>query len=133
MRAELAELGRIAAWSAEFARERRLSRDLSFAIQLCIEEALANIIMYSGAAEQGQQIAVELCKTDRDVVAVIEDDGRAFNPTTAAPRRHAASIDDVQIGELGIHLMRGFASGMQYERRDGRNWLTLRFSPEEAA
>jgi anti-sigma regulatory factor (Ser/Thr protein kinase) len=40
----------------------------------------------------------------------------------------ANSLAQVRIGNLGIHLMRSFASSMQYERRDGRNRLTLRFS-----
>jgi serine/threonine-protein kinase RsbW len=39
----------------------------------------------------------------------------------------AKSLDDAKIGDYGIHLMRSFASGMHYERREGRNRLTLRF------
>ena len=39
----------------------------------------------------------------------------------------AASLEEAKVGDLGIHLMRSFASGMDYERRDGRNRLTFRF------
>jgi hypothetical protein len=39
----------------------------------------------------------------------------------------AASLEEAKIGNVGVHLMRNFASGMQYERRNGRNRLTLRF------
>jgi hypothetical protein len=40
----------------------------------------------------------------------------------------ASSLAQARIGNLGIHLMRSFASSMQYERRDGCNRLTLQFS-----
>jgi anti-sigma regulatory factor (Ser/Thr protein kinase) len=39
---------------------------------------------------------------------------------------------EAKIGDLGIHLMRSFASGMHYERRDGCNRLTLRFKESRA-
>jgi anti-sigma regulatory factor (Ser/Thr protein kinase) len=39
----------------------------------------------------------------------------------------AKSLEEAKVGDLGIHLMRSFASGMHYERRDGRNRLTLQF------
>lgn len=131
--ARLEELERLATWAEDFARALRLPANLLFAIQLCLEEAVANIIMYSGVAEQRQDVAVELTQTGDDVVAVIEDGGRSFDPTAAPPHRKPASIEDAQVGNLGIHLMRSFAAGMSYERRDGRNRLTLRFNPAHAA
>jgi tripartite-type tricarboxylate transporter receptor subunit TctC len=37
------------------------------------------------------------------------------------------ALEEAKVGDLGIHLMHSFASDMHYERRDGRNRLTLRF------
>jgi len=125
--AELRHLERLAAWTDEFARSAKLADNVLFAIQLCIEEAVANVIMYSGAAEQHQEVVVELVRAGSDVLAIIEDGGRSFDPTTVPPRRKPTSIEDAPIGELGVHLMRSFASDMRYERRDGRNRLILRF------
>ncbi len=131
--AELGELERLATWTDDFGRSAQLPPNLLFAIQLCIEEAVANIIMYSGAAEERQDVAVELVQSGIDVLAIIEDGGRSFDPTAVPPHRKPASIEEAPVGELGIHLMRSFASEMHYERRDGRNRLTLRFSPAQAA
>src|SRR5262249_34922652 len=61
------------------------------------------------------------------LVARVEDNGRQFDPTRAPPPAPAASLEEAKVGEVGIHLMRSFANGMDYERRDGRNRLTLRF------
>ena len=101
--------------------------DVSFAVQLCLEEAVANIIMYGAARDERLEIAVELECNGGTLVARIEDNGRQFDPTRAPPPVVATSLEKAKVGDLGIHLMRSFASGMDYERREGRNRLTLRF------
>jgi serine/threonine-protein kinase RsbW len=126
LRKDVAELERLAGWIEGFTRQGT-SPDVSFAVQLCLEEAVANIIMYGGAKDDPLEIAVELERNGTTLVARIEDNGRQFDPTRAPPPALAVSLEEAKVGDLGIHLMRSFASGMDYERRDGRNRLTLRF------
>ena len=83
--------------------------------------------MYGGAKDGPLEIAVELERNGTTLVARIEDNGRQFDPTRAPPPAPAASLEEAKVGDLGIHLMRSFASGMDYERCDGRNRLTFRF------
>jgi anti-sigma regulatory factor (Ser/Thr protein kinase) len=128
----LAELKRLAEWIKARARQE-LSADSSFAIQLCLEEAVANIIMYGGGAKHDRlEITIELERNGGTLVARIEDTGREFDPTQVPPPLLASSLEEAKVGGLGIHLMRSFASGMHYERRDGRNRLTLRFVESQA-
>jgi anti-sigma regulatory factor (Ser/Thr protein kinase) len=124
LRNDLAELERLAGWLEDWARQN-VSPAVSFAVQLCLEEAVANVIMYGGTDRL--EIAVEVERNDGALVALIEDNGRQFDPTQAPAPSRATSLQDATIGDLGIHLMRSFASGMHYERRNGRNRLTLRF------
>ena len=131
LRNDLAELTRLAGWIEGFVRHG-VSPDLSFAIQLCLEEAVANVIMYGAAGGDRLEIAVELERDDGALVARVEDDGRHFDPTGVAPPPPATSLEDAKIGRLGVHLMRSFASGMRYERSNGRNRLTLRFRESQA-
>ena len=126
LRNDVAELQRLAGWLERLAQQG-MSSDVSFAVQLCLEEAVANIIMYGAARGDRLEIAVELERNGGTLVARIEDNGRQFDPTRAPPPAVAASLEQAKVGDLGIHLMRSFASGMDYERRDGRNRLTLRF------
>ena len=126
LRNDVAELERLAGWIEGFTRQGT-SPDVSFAVQLCLEEAVANIIMYGGAKDDALVIAVELERNCGTLVARVEDNGRQFDPTRAPPPAPAASLEEAKVGEVGIHLMRSFANGMDYERRDGRNRLTLRF------
>jgi len=127
LRNDVAELQRLAGWLERLAHQG-MSSDVSFAVQLCLEEAVANIIMYGAARGDRLEIAVELERNGGTLVARIEDNGRQFDPTRAPPPAVAASLEQAKVGDLGIHLMRSFASGMDYERRDGRNRLTLRFA-----
>ena len=126
LRNDVAELKRLAGWIEGFAGQG-MSPDVSFAVQLCLEEAVANIIMYGAAKDDRLEIAVELERNGGTLVARIEDNGRQFDTTRAPSPSVATSLEEAKIGDLGIHLMRSFASGMDYERRDGRNRLTLQF------
>jgi anti-sigma regulatory factor (Ser/Thr protein kinase) len=126
LRNDVAELQRLAGWLERLVQQG-MSSDVSFAVQLCLEEAVANIIMYGAARGDRLEIAVELERNGGTLVARIEDNGRQFDPTRAPPPAVATSLEQAKVGDLGIHLMRSFASGMDYERRNGRNRLTLRF------
>jgi serine/threonine-protein kinase RsbW len=128
---DFAELQRLAAWIDGWAQQA-LSSDLSFAVQLCLEEAVANVIMYGGGSRDRVEIAVEVEDNGATLVARVVDNGRPFDPTDAPQPPMASSLVQARIGNLGIHLMRSFASSMQYERRDGCNQLTLRFSEPQS-
>ena len=126
LRNELAELERLAPWIESWA-QHGVSSDVSLAVQLCVEEVVANVIMYGAPKGSSLEISVELERVCGMLVARIEDDGREFDPTQAPPPVMASSLREAKAGNLGIHLVRGFANGMDYERRDGRNQLSLRF------
>jgi serine/threonine-protein kinase RsbW len=128
---DLAELERLAVWIEGWAM-RDLSANLSFAVQVCLEEAVANIIMYSTTKDDRLEIVVEVERRDQTLVARIEDNGSAFDPTQVPRPPVPTSLAEAKVGNLGIHLMRSFASGLHYERRNSRNRLTMRFVEEGA-
>jgi serine/threonine-protein kinase RsbW len=128
---DLAELQRLAVWIEDEAA-RGLSANVSFAVQVCLEEAVANIIMYCSTTDDRLEIVVEVERRGELLVARIEDNGSAFDPTQVLRPPVPASLAEANVGNLGIHLMRSFAAGMHYERRDSRNRLTMRFIEEGA-
>ena len=119
---DLAELQRLAVWIEGWAM-RDLSAGLSFAVQVCLEEAVANIIMYSAITDVCLEIVIEVERDDKTLVARVEDNGSAFDATQVPRPPVPASLAEARVGNLGIHLMRSFASDMHYERRDSRNRL----------
>jgi len=128
---DLAELKRLAVWIEGWAIHD-LSASLSFAVQVCLEEAVANIIMYSATTDDRLEIVIKVERRNQSLVAQIEDNGSAFDPTQVPRPPIPTSLAEAKVGNLGIHLMRSFASGLHYERRDSRNRLTMRFVEEGA-
>ena len=70
LRSDLAELKRLAGWIKAQAQQE-LSADTSFAIQLCLEEAVANIIMHGGGAKDDRidrRVRVDVTPHARDLI-----------------------------------------------------------------
>jgi serine/threonine-protein kinase RsbW len=132
LKRELSELDRLTAWVQAIEQRFGLPPAVAFALGLCLEEAVANIIMYGDARGHGD-IAITLEQASGELLARIEDDGWQFDPTTAARRVPPRSLDDAKVGEVGIHLMRTFATDMRYERKSGTNTLTLTFAAAAGA
>jgi serine/threonine-protein kinase RsbW len=119
-------LGRLPGWIETWA-DPNLSADISFAIQLCLEEAVANIIMYGSGRDDQGEIAIEVRRNGGALVARIEDTGREFDPTRVPPPLLASSLEQAKVGAFGIPLMRSFASSMNYTgRAGGTPWLLAR-------
>jgi anti-sigma regulatory factor (Ser/Thr protein kinase) len=108
LRGDLSELRRVAEWIKARAPEA-LSADTSFAVQLCLEEAVTNIIMYGCPKDDRPEIAIELERDGGTLVARVEDTGREFDPTQFPLRLVAKSLEEAKVGDCGIHLMRCFA------------------------
>jgi serine/threonine-protein kinase RsbW len=126
LRNELIKLDRLAAWIEGLA-DPGMSPNMSLAVQVCLAEVVANIIMYGASENERLRITVELERADEILMARIGDNGREFDPTQAPPPTMAASLKEAKVGNLGVHLVRNFANGMNYRRHAGRNQLTLRF------
>jgi anti-sigma regulatory factor (Ser/Thr protein kinase) len=132
LHSKVTELDRLAGWIEGWTQRSALSPDVSFAMALCLEEAVANVIMYGGTGDDRLEITVEVEHNAGTSVVRIEDNGRQFDPTQVPSPPVAASLEEAKIGSIGVHLMRSFANAMHYERRNGRNRLTLRFRESEA-
>jgi anti-sigma regulatory factor (Ser/Thr protein kinase) len=127
---ELAELARIADWAEALAAEMRLPAATAFAIQLCLEEAVTNVVRHGLADRQpgrGDEILLSLQRRGDAVIVEIRDPGVAFDPLSLAAPAHATTVDEAVVGGQGVHLMRKFSQHMGYQRRDGMNCLTFRF------
>src|SRR3954463_7782934 len=94
LRNHLAELRRLAVWVERWTQEG-VPPNLSFDLQLCLEEAVANVIMY-GATDGELKIAIELERRDRTLVARIEYNGQPFDPTLVAPHLLPSTLKDAK-------------------------------------
>jgi sigma-B regulation protein RsbU (phosphoserine phosphatase) len=127
LRNDFQELTRLAGWIEDTVRHCSLPETTSFAVQLCLDEAVANIIMHGSAESKATEIVVTLERQQDEVVLRIEDDGPPFDPTGVAPSLPGPTLESTRIGGLGVHLMRNFSAAMQYQRYANRNCLRLTF------
>ena len=125
MMPEIDELGAIQDAIGSVSEQSDWSPDLTFQIELIIEELCINVINY-GEVDGSRPIKVEI-ESRSDLIKIeISDNGKAFDPTKdVATPTQITSIEDSCIGGWGVHLAHTFSDEMRYERIDDTNCLTL--------
>jgi serine/threonine-protein kinase RsbW len=130
---DTAELERLNQLVEEFGTRNNLHVEENYAIYLCLEELVTNIINY-GWPDGGQhEILVRLTVDDQAIRVELEDDGIAFDPTKVPAPDTNKPPQERQIGGLGIHLVRQTVDDMFYQRVDERNILLLKKKRKVAA
>ena len=119
------ELERITAAVEDIGQRENWPAQFVFRVNLVLEELGLNIMNY-GHEEGLHEFDITLT-SDEDVLTIeIIDDGRPFDPLSEAPEPDLdASVDDRQVGGLGIHLVRTMVDEMSYRREQDKNHLTL--------
>ena len=56
---------------------------------------------------------------------VISDSGQPFDPTAQPDADVSQSIENRQVGGLGIYLVRSIMDNVSYERNGGKNILSM--------
>ncbi len=95
-----------------------------FEVQLAVDEACTNIIKHGYANEAGT-IDIICCMMDGEFVVVIKDEGKHFDPMSVQPPDLNASLEERQIGGLGVHLIKSMMDEVRYEFIDEKNVLTM--------
>lgn len=128
LESELSEIARIPPWIERLAALNAVPERTRFAMDLCLEEAVSNVIRHGYAGEPNHALTVR-CEMHRDgfITLVVEDDALPFNPLLVREPPVPASLSDVSVGGQGIHLMKQFADAVEYERKPACNRLILRF------
>lgn len=125
----LTELTRVQPWIEALAEQHGFSENTRFAMHLCVEEALANVVMHGYGNEPGHPIVIRSSVSARELFLVIEDKAPAFAPVEPAPPGDATAVDleTMQPGGNGIRLLYRFAGSLAYERFSDGNRLTIGF------
>jgi serine/threonine-protein kinase RsbW len=130
LQGQLEDLALVWPWVEAIAARYSIPADTQFAIQLCLEEALSNIVRHGYRGLPGRSMTVEYALSDGgELVFTIEDRAPHFDPFAVSGGRPApASIEELEPGGQGIRLIRKFASRFAWEPLDGGNRLTLAFT-----
>ena len=126
MRNDIQQIPTLAEWLEGIG----LPVELLMPINLAIEEAVTNVMLYAYPGHHGS-VLVEFAKmidpqtADSRAVFTITDSGIPFDPTQKPEVDISLSAEEREIGGLGIHLVRQIMSEVQYERKEEKNILTL--------
>ena len=123
---DLAELARIAEAVEMHGKSRGWPARWVMNVNLSLDELITNIVSYGYRDSAEHEILVTLTEKDGALVVVLEDDGIAFDPLSAAPEPELeAGVEERRIGGLGVYFVKSLMDEVAYERRAGRNRLTL--------
>jgi anti-sigma regulatory factor (Ser/Thr protein kinase) len=132
VRGTLDDLVQIGAWVDDFVQRWSLPASTAFAIQLCCEEVVSNIVRHGleqrvSVANNEEGVNLYLDHGSRAVILRIDDQAEAFDPLSVDSPLYPQSVAEASVGGLGIHLVRKFAQDVRYERHGQTNSLTMRF------
>ncbi|MCK4733342.1 MAG: ATP-binding protein, partial [Methanophagales archaeon] len=105
-------------------REFGLDNRKIFNVQMAVDEACTNIIEYGYANEVGT-IDIACWRKGEEIVVVIKDEGKPFDPTAAQPPDLNTSLEERKTGGLGIYFMKTLMDEVKYEFSGGTNVLTM--------
>ena len=131
-RIELRFAGTMAGFGSAFDELRgRLDGDplparARYGVELVFEEIVANIVRHGRDGGGVPSVAVALEVGADAVTMTIDDDGPPFDPSGLEDPALPGSLEDAEIGGLGLMLVRRAVSGMEYGRTaDRKNRLVV--------
>ena len=123
---DISEISKLATFIGELSEELDFTPELNFNLNLVLEEAVSNVILYAYGKEEQKEISLVAYLSDNNLVFVLTDSGMEFDPTKVPDADITLSAEEREIGGLGIYLIRQIMNTVEYQRIDGKNVLTMR-------
>ena len=122
---DIQQIPQLADFILTIAEEMHLDQSLSMSLNLALEEAVTNVIMYAYPKGSDGLVIIEAILREKSLDFIVTDSGQPFDPTAVPEVNTALDLDERPVGGLGIHLVRKIMDEVQYERTDGKNILSM--------
>ncbi len=121
-------LGKFQKFILDHAKGHQIQVDITGKVELVLEEVLLNIMnhAYSGG-QQGTIKAGCVFSDEGKFIVRIIDQGSPFDPSSIPEPDTTLSVEERNIGGLGIFLVRKLSDHVLYKRVDGQNILDIGF------
>lgn len=120
---DLDNLDKVTAFVESALESHNPSMKTQMQLNVAIDELFSNIVHYSKSADA--TIQVEVQNDPKQVKLTFIDSGVPYNPLIKADPDITLSAEERQIGGLGIFLVKKTMDGMEYQRADNKNQLTI--------
>ena len=122
---DIGQISLLAGFMDKVAEDNGLDHGLAMRLNLALEEATTNVIMYAYPKGTEGKVDLGASRQGDNLIFTITDTGVAFDPTVAPEADVSASLENRPIGGLGIHLVRSIMDSVSYKRAEGKNVLTM--------
>ncbi len=131
LNSQLSELAKVWTWVEALAAQHQIPAKTVYAIQLCLEEVLSNIIRHGYNGEPGHSFTVAFTPLADGLWSfTAEDSAPHFSPLEEADKRAETrhDLDILKPGGLGIPILKKFTHAVSYEALPVGNRITLTFA-----
>jgi anti-sigma regulatory factor (Ser/Thr protein kinase) len=122
---KLQEIERINTEFKQFADDHELAAGVSQKVSIVFDDLLSNIISYGFSDDAEHQIDIEILYSPDKLVFTIADDGIPFNPFDQVGPDISLSVEERDIGGLGVLLVKELMDEYHYQRHSNSNVVTL--------
>ncbi len=122
---KLSEIAKVNEKLDEFAGQFDMPPAIAATFHIIFDDLLNNVISYGFNDEQRHLIDITMELTANSIIVTVADDGVPFNPIDETAPDTKLSVEDRQIGGLGIHLVINMVDDISYQRTGDKNVLTL--------
>lgn len=121
-------LGELKDFILDHAQKNRVPELVLQKIDLVLEEVLLNIINYAYTEKRnpGIKIGTSVCSTRLNIRII--DQGKEFDPSAKPDPDISLSVEERDIGGLGILLVRKISDDFSYQRSNNQNILDIGFN-----
>lgn len=121
---DIGSLDAIFGFLRRFQSEEGLDAQVSYVLDLAVEEFFTNIVKYGRGTSSG--VSLEAVRTERTVTVRLEEQTPvAFDVTRATQTQFDVPFAERKPGGLGIHIAKEMLDGLSYDYVDGTSRITL--------
>ncbi len=116
-------------WLAQSCEARGVPASQILRLDLCLNEALANVISHGGEQAMASPVRLRLHvggdAAMHQASVTVYDSGPAFDATSVHPGELPATLDEAEPGGLGLRMIRNLSDSLSYWHDKGHNELTF--------
>jgi sigma-B regulation protein RsbU (phosphoserine phosphatase) len=122
---DLKEIERVNTEFEAFAAARNVPPGAIQKVRIVFDELLNNVISYGFDDDESHEIDIEVAFYPDHLVIEVSDDGIPFNPFDRVGPDTTLSIQEREVGGLGVLLVTEMMDECQYQRHKNRNTVIM--------